>query len=429
MEQLLHYVWRHRLFPLTELRTTDGQLVEVIDPGLPNPNAGPDFLGAKLKLDGVLWAGNVEMHDRASLWMKHGHAVDAAYDNVILHVVGEADCTVSRRDGTLVPQLVLTCPDEVARGYAELRQTDILPRCYLILSDLPRLTVHSWFSALQVERFERKARDIRARLDACGGYWEDAFFVTLARNYGFGLNSDTFEAWARLIPLRAVDKHRDNLFQVEAFFLGTAGLLEEEHPDYDDYYHRLRREYLYLRQKFTLPPPLEASRWKLLRTRPGSFPYVRLAQLAQLYHRGQTLFSRVMEAQTADELRELLVAGTSDYWTKHFTFAKESPGRSKQMGRSSLNLVIINTVVPFLYAYGRHRGEEYRCERATSLLEELKPENNYIIRMWEGAGISAANAADSQALIQLQKEYCDKRDCLRCRFGYEYLKRRRTSCS
>lgn len=424
MEHLLHYLWKHKIFPLQELRTTDGQRVEVIDPGLPNTDAGPDFFNAKLKLDGVLWVGNVELHDRSSLWQKHGHQTDAAYDNVILHVVGEADCPVCRRDGQPIPQLVLSCPDYVARRYDELRSSEIHPPCYSILSSLPKLTIHSWLSALQAERFGRKARDIRARLDAYGNHWEDVFFVTLARNYGFGLNSDAFEAWARLIPFRAVDKHRDNLFQVEAFFLGMAGLLDEEQPNYGDYYLRLQKEFRYLRQKFSLPAPLDPSRWRLLRQRPGGFPYVRLAQLADLYHRGQTLFSRVMEARTADELRQLLAVGTSSYWEEHFTFGKTSVRQPKQMGRGALDLVIINTVVPFLYAYGQHRQEESLCERATALLETLKAENNYITRMWSGAGLPVSTAADSQAIIQLQKEYCDRKDCLRCRFGYEYLKRK-----
>ena len=425
MEHLLHYLWKHKIFPLQELRTTDGQRVEVIDPGLPNTDAGPDFFNAKLKLDGVLWVGNVELHDRSSLWMKHGHSSDEAYDNIILHVVGEADCPVCRRDGQPVPQLVLTCPDDVARRYDELRRSEIHPLCYSILSSLPRLTVHSWLSALQVERFERKARDIRARLEAYGNHWEDVFFVTLARNYGFGLNGDAFEAWARLIPFRAVDKHRDNLFQVEAFFLGMAGLLDEEcDADEDDYRLRLRKEFHYLRQKFSLPAPLNPSRWKLLRQRPGGFPYVRLAQLADLYHRGQALFSRVMEARTADELRKLLAVGTSPYWEEHFTFGRTSVRRSKRMGRGALDLVIINTIVPFLYAYGQHRQEESLCERATMLLETLKAEDNYITRMWSGAGLPVSTAADSQALVQLQKEYCDRKDCLRCRFGYEFLKRK-----
>ena len=426
MEHLLHYLWKHKIFPLQELHTTDGRRVEVIDPGLPNTNAGPDFFNAKLKLDGVLWVGNVELHERSSLWMKHGHQTDKAYDNVILHVVGEADCDVCRTDGEPIPQLVLTCPADVARRYDELRQSEICPPCYSVLSSLPRLTVHSWFSALQAERFARKAADIRARLDACQNHWEDVFFITLARNYGFGLNSDAFEAWARLIPFRAVDKHRDDLFQVEAFFFGQAGLLEEELPDADDYYLRLRKEFRYLQRKFDLPAPLDASRWRFLRLRPGNFPHVRLAQLASLYHTRPALFSQVMEADTTEAARKLLVTSTSDYWERHFTFRHSSPERVKRVGENALNLMLINTVIPFLYAYGLHKADDNLCERATRFLESLRAENNHITRLWEGAGLPVSTAADSQALIQLQREYCERKDCLRCRFGYEFLKGRKT---
>ena len=390
-------------FPLQELRTTDGQRVEVIDTGLPNADAGPDFFNAKLKLDGVLWVGNVEIHDQASQWMKHGHQTDEAYDNVILHVVSQADCTVCRRDGSPIPQLVLTCPDDVARRYDELRRADVYPPCYTILSSLPRLTVHSWLSALQVERFERKARDIRARLDACQNHWEDVFFITLARNFGFGLNSDAFEAWAKRLPFRAVDKHRDDLFQVEAFFFGQAGLLDEEPADADDYYLRLQKEFRYLQRKFELPPSLPAGQWRFLRLRPGNFPHVRLAQLACLYYTHRSLFSQVMEAETPEAAKKLLSTATSAYWEQHFTFRRTSPKKEKRVGGNALNLMLINTVIPFLYAYGLHKADEVLCDRATRFLESLRAENNYITRMWEGAGLPVSTAADSQALIQLQK--------------------------
>ena len=422
MEQLLHYVWRHKIYPLQPLRTTAGLPVEVIDPGLPNRDAGPDFFNAKVKIDGTLWVGNVEVHLRASDWMRHEHQHDRAYDSVVLHVVGEADCDVARTDGTAVPQLVLPCPAEVERRYGELRRAEVMPPCYAVLPSLPRLTVHSWLSALQAERLGQKAEAIRRRLERCGGYWEDAFFITLARNFGFGLNGDAFEAWAKLLPLRAVDKHRDDLFQVEAFFFGMAGLLEEDDPGADDYCLRLGREFRYLRHKFGLPAPLPPSQWRFLRLRPGNFPHVRLAQLAWLYHTQQALFSRVMEAETADEVKKLLQAGTSAYWTEHYTFRKTSPRKEKKLGANALDLILINTVVPFLYAYGQHKADDALCERAARFLESLKAEDNYVTRMWDGAGIPVTSAADSQALLQLQKAYCDRRDCLRCRFGYEYLK-------
>ena len=406
------------------LQTTTGEPVEVIDAGLPNTNAGPDFFNAKLKIGGTLWVGNIEVHILASDWMRHGHDKDAAYDNVILHVAETVDCEVFRANGVPVPQLQLPCPDPVRQRYDELSHAEIYPPCYSILSSLPKLTVHSWLSALQVERFEQKAHLIATRLERCNNHWEDVFFITLARNFGFGLNGDAFEAWASRLPFRAIDKHRDDLFQVEAFFFGQAGLLDEELPDADGYYRKLQKEFRYLQHKFELSVPMTATQWRFLRLRPGNFPHVRLAQLANLYYKERSLFSRIMEADTLEAVRKLLTVTTSPYWEEHFNFRKVSSSREKQVGKNAQNLIIINTVIPFLYAYGLHKADELLCERATGFLESLKAEDNHIIRHWSGAGLPVSTAADSQALLQLQKEYCDKKDCLRCRFGFEYLRRK-----
>ena len=406
------------------LQTTTGEPVEVIDAGLPNTNAGPDFFNAKLKIGGTLWVGNIEVHTLASDWMRHGHDKDAAYDNVILHVAETVDCEVFRANGVPVPQLQLPCPDPVRQRYDELSHAEIYPPCSSILSSLPKLTVHSWLSALQVERFEQKARVIATRLERCNNHWEDVFFITLARNFGFGLNGDAFEAWASRLPFRAIDKHRDDLFQVEAFFFGQAGLLDEELPDADGYYLKLQKEFRYLQHKFELSVPMTATQWRFLRLRPGNFPHVRLAQLANLYYKERSLFSRIMEADTLEAVRKLLTVTTSPYWEEHFNFRKVSSSREKQVGKNAQNLIIINTVIPFLYAYGLHKADELLCERATGFLESLKAEDNHIIRHWSGAGLPVSTAADSQALLQLQKEYCDKKDCLRCRFGFEYLRRK-----
>ena len=406
------------------LQTTTGEPVEVINAGLPNTNAGPDFFNAKLKIGGTLWVGNIEVHILASDWMRHGHDKDAAYDNVILHVAETVDCEVFRANGVPVPQLQLPCPDPVRQRYDELSHAEIYPPCYSILSSLPKLTVHSWLSALQVERFEQKARVIATRLERCNNHWEDVFFITLARNFGFGLNGDAFEAWASRLPFRAIDKHRDDLFQVEAFFFGQAGLLDEELPDADGYYLKLQKEFRYLQHKFELSVPMTATQWRFLRLRPGNFPHVRLAQLANLYYKERSLFSRIMEADTLEAVRKLLTVTTSPYWEEHFNFRKVSSSREKQVGKNAQNLIIINTVIPFLYAYGLHKADELLCERATGFLESLKAEDNHIIRHWSGAGLPVSTAADSQALLQLQKEYCDKKDCLRCRFGFEYLRQK-----
>ena len=430
MEALLHYCWKHKLFPLRALETTDHRPVEVIDPGLHNRHAGPDFFNAKVRIDGTLWVGNVEIHDKASDWFLHGHDRDTAYDNVVLHICGVADTTVKTSNGLEPPQMLLSVPDHVATHYDELITTDHYPPCYRIIPELSRLVVHSWMSALQTERLEQKTEAIKERVRRCDGSWEDGYFVTLARNYGFGVNGDAFEEWARSIPLHAVDHHRDDLFQIEAIFMGQAGLLAEESlPERyreaalsEGYFTRLRNEYLYLAHKFGLRP-IAHTRWKFLRMRPQNFPYIRIAQLAQLYYAHQASLSQLVECTTVKQMEERLSSNVSPYWETHYVFGHPSEKREKKLSAASLQVIIINTVIPLLFAYGRYKGDDNLCDRAFDLLDQLKAEDNHIVRMWRECGLKVENAGDSQALIQLKKQYCDRKDCLHCRIGFEYMRK------
>ena len=430
MEQLLHYVWRHKMFPLQEMHTTDGKLVEVIDPGLHNRNAGPDFFNAKVKIDGTLWVGNVEIHDRSHDWYVHGHDHDSAYNSVVLHVAGVVDDNVITSDGKFLPQLQLDVPKEINDHYKELLETDQYPPCYKIIPDLTKLTIHSWMSALQTERLEQKTEAIKARVDRNNGSWENGYFTTLARNYGFGINGDAFEMWANTLPLKAVDHHRDDVFQIEAIFMGQAGLLElntipsqyQRDALNEGYFAKLRNEYQYLAHKFSMKP-MDATMWRFLRLRPQNFPHIRISQLANLYYSRRAGLSSLVECTTIEQLKAVLATSVTPYWETHYTFGSTSCRNDKNLSPASLNLLMINTAIPMLFAYGKHKSDEALCDRAFDLLEQLKAENNHITRLWQQCGLTAQNAGDSQALIQLKKEYCDKKDCLRCRIGFEYLKR------
>ena len=431
MESLLHYTWKHRLFPLAPLTTMDGQPVEVIDPGMENRNDGTDFFNAKVKIGGTLWVGNVEIHVNASDWYLHGHDTDKRYDSVVLHVATTVDHEVKRTDDTPIPQMALQVPQHIVNNYRELLATDRYPPCYRIIPELSNLTIHSWMSSLLYERLDQRAELITARYEAHDKNWDDALFCTLARNFGFGTNGEAFDEWARRIDFRAVDKHADNLLQVEAFFFGQAGLLDEATvPEYyhealqeDTYFQMLKREYAFLAHKFSLRP-MEATMWRLLGMRPANFPHVRLAQLARLYHERRISVSKLLAAPDRTAITELLYVEASDYWDTHYTFASTpSAPTKKRVTDSAVTLLLINSVAPFYYSYGRRKDNEQYCEQAIALLEQLKAENNYIIRIWSDCGLLVKNAADSQALIQLKKQYCNRHDCLRCRIGYEYLRK------
>lgn len=432
MEQLLHYIWKHRILPLHELRTTDGRAVEIIDPGLHNTHSGPDFFNAKLRIDGTMWVGNVEIHERSADWFMHSHDQDPAYNNVVLHVASVIDADVVTADGSRPPQMELHVPPYVMSNYRRLLAADHYPPCRETVMQLPRLTVHSWMSALGAERLSDKCAAIEQRVRASGGSWEQAFFATIARSFGFGVNSEAFEMWAAQLPFMQVAHHRDDPFQVEALFIGSAGLLDTSQMNErqraaataDPYFVRLRNEWEYLAHKFSLTA-MQRQTWRFLRLRPQNFPYIRLSQLARLYCSRNADLSRITTCSTLAEVRQALQTAVSPYWQTHYTFGNASRSNAKHLSPASIDLLIINAVVPMLHAYGNHRKDELLMARANDLLMSLPPEDNTHIRLWHECGITADNAADSQSLIQLHTRYCERKDCLRCRFGYHSMKQRK----
>ena len=425
MELLLHFTWQQRLLPLEPLITTEGHRVEVIDPGLHNTNSGPDFFNAKVRIDDTLWVGNVEIHERSSDWYKHHHEKNETnYGNVILHVVGEADCAVSIA-GKEVPQVVIPVPKVIADNYEKLMREEHFPPCHQVIPQLSSIEKSSWMAALTIERLQEKTERIENYLKESCFDWEQTFFIALARNFGFGVNAEVFELWAKNLPLKVIGKHRDNAFQIEALFYGQAGLLDEnliKEERRDAHFERLRKEYAFLNHKFGLTP-INGKQWKLLRMRPQNFPHIRLAQMLHLYQSKCINFSQLLAAQGKEELMTLLETHTEKYWQTHYTFgvSHDTPSK-KRLQRNSLQLLLINTVAPMLFCYGKYHNEEALCERAVDLLDELKAENNFITRAWTEIGLKAKSAAQSQALIQLKRNYCDRKDCLRCRFGKHYLR-------
>ena len=439
MEKLLHYVWKHRLYEASRLLTTEGEEVEVIDAGQHNMDAGPDFFNAKVRIDGVVWAGHVEIHCDERDWYAHHHDEDEDYENTILHVVErraeseheivEKYFPVRTASGKRLKTIVITVPASLRKNYERLLKTEEYPRCHEILPSLSPLMVHSWLSSMLVERLDERARAVGDRAERLGGDWERAFFITLARNFGFGKNGDEMEQWATALPLASIVHHRDNMFQVEAMFLGTAGLLEKGTVSHaheaatDEYRQELLREYDYLCKKFRLERTAEI-RWNFLRMRPQSFPHIRLVQLADIYCRRTLSLSSVIErSDDVRSLSEMLDCSVSDYWQTHYTFGCQSARSSKRLSAGSRRLIVINTVVPVLWAYADHMHRPELKERALAILEHLPSEDNYILRQWRDCGVKVDTAADSQALIQLKRTRCDRYDCLRCRFAYQILKK------
>lgn len=420
MEKLMQYVWKHRLWRSEDMVTNTGKKVRVVDPGLLNTDAGPDFFNAKIEIDGHIWVGNVEMHYRATDWKRHRHDSDKAYDSVILHVVAKDDAPVRRTNGELIPQLVLEVSPQFNADYASLVGATIEVPCATKIKQVPHLTIVEWVEGLAFERLHGKVERIHQLLDSFNGSWEDVCYVTLARNFGFGINNDAFERLARRTPLRLLGKHSDSVLQIEALLFGQAGMLDAQKPGMDSYYNQLCTEYAFLSNKFQLTP-MEKESWKLFRIRPQNFPYRRIAMLAQFIEGGFRMMNRILEAEGEKEMRALFEVELSGYWTKHYTFGKPNERATATLSRSSIDIILINTVAPLLYAYGELTGNYEMTDKAIKLLEDLRAESNSIVSHFVAYGIDCPDALTSQALVQLKREYCDARKCIYCKIGHHLL--------
>ena len=414
-ERLLQFIWQFQYFNKSELVTEAGESVQIIFPGQYNTNQGPDFSDSKIKIGKTIWAGSVEIHIKTSDWKKHNHQDDKNYTNVILHVVWEDD-----RVSSNVP--VVELKDRVSKilllRYEELMSSSAFIPCEKCVASVREIVWKSWKDRLLAERLMRKSKTIETYLQQNNYHWEETFWWLLARNFGMKVNADAFEAVAKSVSINILAKHKSQIIQLESILLGQAGLLEGKFSE--DYPNLLQREYKFLKEKYKLKPihlPLH-----FLRMRPGNFPTIRLAQLATLISESAHLFSKIKEAKSVKEISKCFDVTANDFWHYHYRFDETSAFKKKKLGTTMINNIIINTVVPVLFAYGSYHDENKYKEKALKWLEVTTAESNSITKGFQQLGIENKNAFDSQALIELKNEYCNKKRCLDCSVGNAILK-------
>ena len=422
-EDFLSFIWQFRQYVAQNLATTAGELLQVLQVGQPNKHAGPDFFNAKIIVAGTTWSGNVEIHVRSSEWNGHGHEQDQAYNNVILHVVLENDLPVKRADGSFMPTLELKSifHQHILENYNGLVEVRRPFPCYAQMGSVDQLVMQGAFSRALVERMEFKSREVQDKLTHHKGDWEATFNFFLARSFGFKVNSLPFELLATSFDMQLYSKYRDAPLQTEALIFGQAGFLNR--PFSDPYPEQLRREYLFLKQKLNLQP-IEQSLWKFLRMRPTGFPTVRIAQFAALMNRSEHLFSKVLHGGDLDYMKSIFSQlPIHSYWHGHYHFEKQAPAFVPQLGMASIESIIINAVCLIMFSYGRIMDQEKYMNKALHFLEQLAPENNHILRQYKTAGVKIESAFASQAILQLNRNYCSKMRCLQCGIGVSILKK------
>lgn len=421
-EEFLHFIWQYQLINAAAFKTLKGEPIQVIQAGTHNKNSGPDFSLAKIKINNTLWAGNIEIHVKTSDWIKHKHQYDKKYENLILHIVYENDLSESdfQQFNFPVAEIKGLIDTNLSEKYKNIIQHKGKIPCEQLIDGIDTFRFKSGLNRLAVERLQAKAEKVMALLQANNNSWEETMYQFVARTFGLKINAEPFEKLAKRLPLKIIGKHKNNFNQIEALLFGTAGLLNNNLND--DYGKNLHKEFQFLKAKYHLQP-LEKHEWHFLRLRPAAFPTIRLAQFAKLLYESVHLFSKIKTNAEHKYIQQLFKVNVSDYWLTHYTFDTLSEKRNKSLGSSAINLVILNAIVPVLFAYGQYTDNETIKENALQLLENISAEKNSIIKDWETIKYKAENALESQALIQLRNEYCNKKRCLNCHVGTYMLKR------
>jgi hypothetical protein len=419
-EDFLHYVWRFKKFDFSNLKTTTNQLVNVINAGQYTQLAGPDFFNSQIEIEGQKWAGNVEIHIKSSDWYVHNHERNNNYDNVILHVVWEHDTEIFRKDNSEIPVLELKnyVSKQILDNYEQLMQPKSWIFCEKQIATVSKFVFQNWQERLFFERLERKAKPIADLLQLSNNNWEAVLFVMLAKNFGLNTNGTIFMDVAQNIPFGIVRKEGFEVENLEALLFGMSGLLETDFED--NYCKDLKFKFLYLLQKHQLERKY-VEPVQFFKHRPDNFPTIRLAQLAGLYATHQNLFSKIIQSKSMDDIYKIFEINASDYWQNHYQFDKESPKKRKKLSTSFIDLLVINTIIPFQFAYAKSQNKTI-SENIIALLQGILAEKNGIVDKFSSFGIKSENAFESQALIQLKNEYCLNSKCLQCAVGTDLLK-------
>lgn len=419
-EVILHYLWLHKRIDVTQLFTTQSEPIQILNFGQFQQTSGPDFFNAKLIVGNQKWAGNIEIHVKSSDWYLHHHETDSAYDNVILHVVWEHDVEIYRKDTTEIPVLELKSivSTEIIASIEKLLKQKKWINCENFIGQVDDFKLLKWKEQLFLERLQNKNQFIEEIYKKRNYDWEATAFVLLAKNFGLNINGESFKELLLHIPHSVIQKERFEIDKLEALFFGVSGLLSEENEDL--YFQKLKEIWSYQKTKYKLTKN-ELAKPQFYKLRPDNFPTIRLAQLATLFNKFPNLFEQIIQLKSVEEAYSLFSISVSDYWKAHYNFAKSKKTKNSTLTKSFIDLVLINTVIPLQFAYQKYLGT-IDFEKLLVFQSEIKPEKNSIITNFKEVGITTQNAFDSQSLLQLKTAYCDKKQCLKCAIGIEFLK-------
>lgn len=417
-EALLQYLWNYKKLTSFDFKTTKGVPLEILDFGRWNHDSGPDFLMAKIKIDGVTLVGNLEMHVRSSDWILHRHSGNPEFDNLILHVVYQDDVDIPKLQEKGIPTLELRgyINESLLWKYAKMQEETTFIPCEKFFT--PTAVPFGFAEETLLRKLDAKSEEYGKRLLQNKNDFETLLFQELAYAFGLKINSEIFRQMAHALDFKTVRKVAQEHSRLEALFFGIFGWLQKAE---DPQTKAWKKEFEFLKSKYPLPTLHFTPKFSKLH--PPNFPTIRLSQLAHLYSSHENLYSFLIRNDSMNQItNSLLTTRASDYWDNHFVFGKLSKRHfTKTLSKTYANLILFNTILPFQYFYLKYEREE-AADMILERYRSMAPENNWIIDQWDQLGVKFENGLETQAFLYHYKTFCKPKKCLDCSICYNLLK-------
>ncbi|RNA60608.1 DUF2851 family protein [Chryseobacterium nematophagum] len=417
-EKLLQYLWNYKIFNNFDFKDINGNAIEILEFGTWNTDAGPDFLRATIKINGLILAGNIELHVKSSDWIFHHHSKDPNYKNMILHVVFYNDIDIDELRIKNVPTLELKhhIDEKIIDKYGKLVDENQFIACENVFSK-NAIPIHFHEQNI-LKKLEEKSLELEKSLEKYTYNFEAVLFHNLAYSFGLKVNALLFKQIAENVDFSIINKIRQNVTQLEALLFGISGWLDTPQ---DTQMQIWKREFDFIKVKFKISDIIIHP--KFLRLRPPNFPTIRLSQLANLYHTHQNLFSKIIHKKNSRELFDIFgEIKATEYWNNHFNFGKISKvDQPKGLSKDFIELIILNTVLPLKYKYQQYQGED-NIDTILDFYKSISAEKNSIINNWSQLGLKAKDSLESQSLIYHFRHSCEAKKCLNCGIGLKILK-------
>lgn len=418
-EDYLHFFWKSKKLINYKLFSDTKELITILDFGQHNLGNGPDFLNCKVRINDVVWFGNVEIHINSEDWYNHKHHNDDNFNNVILHVV------YNHNSKKVFDFPVLELKDQIEES-AFFKMIDFFSNenkipCSKKILNIDSLKMNMFKESLVIDRIHHKAIKLKFFLNDCNNNWVELIHYAFFLAFGMKNNEVAMLELYQSLPKNVLNDMVMNqkAKQCEALLLGQAGFLQkiDEFDAAPSYFLELKDEYIYLRNKYNLKET--RIHWRTKSIRPINSPSIRIVQMANFLCSGMISFDQLEVLLFQDSIK-FSPSTQNEIWRNYYTLSKKVKTFNADLSISFQNHLKINVLMPLIYLKQVYFVGTFD-ESTIRVLDQIDSEKNSIVKLFGDLGLEVKTAFDSQAYLHLKKEYCNQKKCLSCMVGVNLL--------